>query len=197
MGLLSGRGLKGVLSQSLDQRVNLAVLAKKLILQSGQKVWDKNFWQRTYITEDHFCGKNLVGKIWWEQFCGKISVEKFLWKKICGKKSVGKILWKNFCGKISVEKNLWKKICGISKSVENNFCWSLGEFIENGLFFKNFDDNMQMRFLYSLCKFFQKCLSSRDWMTLKEMPRVGGGHGSSHKIHPRLHRIKSQTSDQI
>ena len=26
-------------------------------------------------------------------------------------------------------------------------------------------------------------------MTLKEMPRVGGGHGSSHKIHPRLHRI--------
>ena len=33
-------------------------------------------------------------------------------------------------------------------------------------------------------------------MTLKEMPKVGGGHGSSHKIHPRLHRIKSQTSDQ-
>ena len=38
-----GRGLKGVLSQSLDQRVNSAVLAKKLILQSGQKIWDKKF----------------------------------------------------------------------------------------------------------------------------------------------------------
>ena len=29
-------------------------------------------------------------------------------------------------------------------------------------------------------------------MTLKEMPRVGGGHGSSHKIHARLHTIESQ-----
>ena len=34
-------------------------------------------------------------------------------------------------------------------------------------------------------------------MTFKEMPRVGGGHGSHQKIHPRLHRNKSQTSDQI
>ena len=34
-------------------------------------------------------------------------------------------------------------------------------------------------------------------MTFKEMPRVGGGHGYPHKIHPRFHRIKPQTADQI